>query len=74
MLLMTMKLRGNHLRQDKEWSFVEELLQFSTGVTFLRKSAELCIEYLEKRKTPAEMILLEFQQFYCLSKALNFIS
>lgn len=50
-MLITVKLRVNHLKQAKEWSFVAELLQFSTGV-ILSKSAELCIEYffLKKKK------------------------
>lgn len=66
-MLITVKLRVNHLKQAKEWSFVAELLQFSTGV-ILSKSAELCIEYffLKEKKNPAEMILLEFQQFHYL--------
>jgi len=72
-MLITVKLRVNHLKQAKEWSFVAELLQFSTGV-ILSKSAELCIEYffLKKKKSCRNDFI--GVSAVSLSKALNFIS
>lgn len=73
-MLITVKLRVNHLKQAKEWSFVAELLQFSTGV-ILSKSAELCIEYffLKKKKKSRRNDFIGVSAV-SLSEALNFIS